>query len=317
MDQIVTVVVPVFGLIGLGYVIAWSRILGEGTGDALAEFVFTIAIPALLFRVLAGADFSHGAPWLLWLAYYIPFAIAWVAGDLVMRVVFRRDARASLVGGVASAYGNGLLVGIPLILTGYGQQGMTSVALLIAIHLPITMVVGAVLMERARMADGVATDAPVSVIARKLALNLIRTPIIIGIVLGILWHLTGLPIAGPAGDILTQIGAAASTLALLAVGMTLRKFGVRGNVLPALAFSVIKLLLLPAMVFVTTHYFVSLPREWSAAAVIFAACPTGVNAYVIAQRFGMEQGLASNIVTITTALAVASVSLWLSILSAV
>ncbi len=58
MDQILTIVIPVFGLIGLGYAAAWTRILGQAASDALSEFVFVIAIPVLVFRIMANADLS-------------------------------------------------------------------------------------------------------------------------------------------------------------------------------------------------------------------------------------------------------------------
>ena len=123
MDQITAIVVPVFGLIGLGFAAAWTRLLNQATGEALADFVFTVAIPVLIFRVVATADFSGGAPWLLWLDYYIGFTIAWILGTFVVRRVFGRDARAGLVAGVSAAYPNALLVGIPLVIAAYGSEG--------------------------------------------------------------------------------------------------------------------------------------------------------------------------------------------------
>ena len=45
MNQIVAIVLPVFGLIALGYAAAWSGVLRRETGEALSDFVFIIAIP--------------------------------------------------------------------------------------------------------------------------------------------------------------------------------------------------------------------------------------------------------------------------------
>ena len=47
--------------------------------------------------------------------------------------------------------------------------------------------------------------------------------------------------------------------------------------------------------------------------VITAACPTGVNAYLVANRFGTGQALASNAITLTTGLAVVTVAVWLNV----
>ncbi len=314
MDQIVQIVMPVFGLIGIGYLVALSGLVGERTGDALSEFVFTIAMPALLFRVLAQADLSTGTPWALWAGYYVPFAICWLGGTLLARRAFGRDARAGLVAGVSSAYSNGLLIGLPVIIAAFGPSGATAAALLITIHTPLTMAVSAVLMERATLLDGVSSGVSPRLVAKRLFNSLVRNSVLIGVALGLFWHFAGLPFGGPAGTIVSKIADAASTLALLAVGMTLRKFGVRGNVVAAIALSAFKLAAMPVLVFLLLRYAFDLPQAWVAAAVIFAACPTGVNAYLIAQRFGTGQGLASSIITISTALSVITITVWLALL---
>lgn len=313
MDQIAGIVVPVFGLIGIGYAVAWSRLLGEASGEALADFVFTVAIPVLIFRVVATADFSGGSPWLLWLAYYVGFTLAWIAGTVLVRRLFRRDARAGLVAGVSSSYGNALLIGIPLIITAYGAEGAAAISLLIAVHLPIMMTASAILIERALVKDGLSPDADAATIARSLVRNLVKNPIVLGLFAGILWRLTGLPIAGPAGSLVARIGDVAATLALFSVGMNLRTYGVSGHVMPAFVVGFVKLIAMPAVVLLVVAYLIDLPPVWAKAIVIAAACPTGVNAYLVASRFRTGQALASNSITLTTALAVITVSVWLHV----
>ena len=62
MDQIVAIVLPVFGLIAIGYAAAWSGVLRRETGEALSDFVFIVAIPVLVFRTLATAVFGGASP---------------------------------------------------------------------------------------------------------------------------------------------------------------------------------------------------------------------------------------------------------------
>lgn len=313
MDQLVTIVLPVFGLVGLGYAVAWIGLLGPASGDALADFVFTIALPLLIFRVLATADFSGGTPWLLWLIYYIAFAAAWIAGTLVVRRVFGRDARAGVVGGVSAAYSNALLVGIPLVIAAYGAEGAAAVSLLIATHMPVLMTLSAILIERALVTDGLAPDADARALARSIVRGLVTNPVVVGLVLGLLWRLTGLPIAGPAGAVVNRLADTAATLALFTVGVGLRKYGISRNVPQALAIAAIKLVAQPLLVVLIILWLIPLPPLWAKALVIAAACPTGVNAYVVAARFGTGQALASNSITLTTGLAVVTVTVWLQL----
>ncbi len=312
MTQIITIVLPVFGLIGIGYCVAWTRLLSVATGDALVDFVFTIAIPLLIFRTVTGADFSAAAPWRIWVPYFGVFALMWIAGHFVVRRLFGRDARAGLVAGVSAAYGNTVLVGIPLALAAYGSEGAVAVALIIAVHLPVMMTASALLIGRAEQADGV-SNAPVNLAnaARSVAQNLLLSPIIIGIIAGVAWRLTGWHLGGVPGALVNRIADVASTLALFSMGMSLRKYGIRGNVAAGLVLSGLKLIVMPALVLVVTRYVFPLPPVWMKVAVIAAACPTGVNAFLVASRFRTGEALASNAITLSTALAVVSVSFWL------
>lgn len=318
MDQIVEIVLPVFGLIALGYAIAALGVLGRETGEALSDFVFVVAIPVLVFRTLATAVFGGESPWGLWIGYFAMFAVMWVLGTLVIRRVFGRDARSGVVAGISTAYGNTVLVGIPLAIAAYGNDGAVVMALIIALHLPVMMSTSAILIIRAERLDGTAHAEPgTRAIVRGLALNLVRNPLVIALVLGVLWHVTGAPLAGLPRIMVDRVADVASTLALFAMGMSLRNYGIRGNVRAGLVLAALKLLLMPALVLVTARYLIPLPPVWAKVAVIAAACPTGVNAYVVAGRFRTGEALASNAITISTAGAVLSMMLWLTVLERV
>ena len=314
MDQILEIVLPVFGLIGVGYGIARTNVIGKGSGEALASFVFTVAIPVLLFRTIVVADFSAASPWLLWLAYFTGFAAAWFAGDVIVRRLFGRDHRAGVVGGVSSAYSNAVLIGIPLTITAYGDAGAVAIALIVAIQLPIAMTAGVLLIARAERLDGIAGGGGLNAraAATGIARSLATSPIILGILAGVVWRLTGIPLGGPAGVVVGRIADVAGTLALVSVGMTLRQYGIGRNVPAGLVVSVVKLVVMPAVVLVMAHFLV-LPPVWVKVAVITAACPTGVNAYLIANRFRTGEALASNAIAVATGLAVVSTAVWLRV----
>ena len=315
MDQIVEIVLPVFGLIALGYAAAWSGVLRRETGEALSDFVFIVAIPVLVFRTLANASFDGASPWGLWIAYFAVFTVMWVIGSATIRRVFGRDARAGVVAGISTAYGNTVLVGIPLALAAYGDAGAVVMALIIAIHLPVMMTASAILIGRAEQRDGVAADIPgAQALLRNLGVNLLRNPLIAALVLGALWNLVGVPLDGLPGVMVDRIADVASTLALVAMGMSLRNYGIRGHIRAGLVLAALKLLLMPALVLVATRYLVPMPTVWTKVAVIAAACPTGVNAYVVAARFRTGEALASNAITISTALAVVTMMLWLTVI---
>jgi predicted permease len=315
MALILNIVLPVFGLMGIGYAVAWLRVLPEKVDTILGEIVFTIGIPLLLFRAVIVADLGHGSPWLLWAGYFPPLAAIWALGTIVMRRMFGRDARAGVVGGVAASFGNILLIGLPLVVIAYGSEGVAAMALLLAVHLVVVMAASMVLIERALVADRAAQKpAGSGALLRSLVRNVLLGPVFIGIIAGVIWNLSGLTLPGAVATGIDWIGNAAAVLALVAMGMSLRRFGVRGNVGPAFAIGALKLVAMPLLVFVMTRWVFPLPPLWAKAMVIAAACPTGVNAYLIATRFRTGEALSSNAITLTTALAVGTVTVWLHVL---
>ena len=308
----VAVVLPVFGLIAIGYAVAGLRLLRQESGEALADFVFAVAIPLLIFRTLALADFSGASPWLMWIPFFAVFAMNWMLGDVLIRRLFRRDARAGLVGGISSAYGNTVLLGIPLTLAAYGGDGAVPMALIVAVHLPVMMVVSSVLIERALRRDGVSEghlDAKTR--ARNVLVTLVRSPIIIGMLAGAAWRAFGLPFTGLPAVLAGRLADIASTLALFAMGMGLWRYGVRGKIRAGLLLSALKLLVQPALVFLLVRTIAPMPASWARVAVLAAACPTGVNAYLVAARFKTGEALASNAISLSTALAVLTISFWI------
>ena len=236
----------------------------------------------------------------------------WVLGDVLIRRLFRRDARAGLVGGISSAYGNTVLLGIPLTLAAYGGDGAVPMALIVAVHLPVMMVVSSVLIERALRRDGVSEghlDAKTR--ARTVLVTLVRSPIIIGMLAGAVWRALGLPFTGLPAVLAGRLADIASTLALFAMGMGLWRYGVRGNIRAGLLLSALKLLVQPALVLLLVRTIAPMPASWARVAVLAAACPTGVNAYLVAARFKTGEALASNAISLSTALAVLTISFWI------
>ena len=104
----------------------------------------------------------------------------------------------------------------------------------------------------------------------------------------------------------------AGPVALFAMGLSLRRFGVSGNVRPALTLSVLKLFLMPALVLAFV-WLLGLPPMTAKVAVVVAALPSGINSYLIAVQFNTGQALASNQMTIATACAAVTTAFWLTV----
>ena len=314
MTDIANIVLSIFGLIGIGYGTARAGLLGKEVGKGLADFVFTIAIPVLLFKTLASADFGVAAPWRIWSAYFAGAAGTWTLSHVTIRRMFKRDARAGVVAGLSGSFANTVLIGIPLVQTAFGEAGLVSLLIVVAVHLPVMMLVSLVLFEWALRVDGVESGAvDRGAIWRRFVNNMARNPLVIAILAGVVWRLAGLPLTGVPAILTEALSRAAGPVALFAAGMGLASYGIARNVPQALVITVFKLVVMPAIV-LATGWTVGLAPLAIAAATLAAACPTGVNPFLIAGRFGTGEAIASNVIAISTAAGALSVGIWLIVL---
>lgn len=296
------IVLPVFGLIALGYVTRWTRVLRETTGEGLSDFVFVLAVPCLLFRTLATAAIPPDQPWGYWISYFTGLAVVWLLAQLVAQRLFARKGPELVVSGFAAAQSNTVFVGVPMILKAYGEAGAVPLGLLLAIHLPVTMTIATLL------AEGRATSLQL------LLKRLFTHPIIIGILLGSAARPVVAFVPAPLWTIVDLIAGAAVPCALISLGIALRRYGLASGIgLPAVL-SFLKLVLHPLIVFLLATRVFSMPLAWSGVAVLFAACPCGINAYLFAERYKQGVADASSAIALSTALSLFTIIAWLTFL---
>ncbi len=314
MTVVLTNVVPVFLLILIGWTIARVGLLKQETGDALGEFVFKIAVPMLIFRTLADAHFDGASPFRLWAAYFIGVAITWTLGHLLAKSLFGRDAKFGVIAGMSASFANNVFIGLPLVAHMVGKEGLVAVSILLAIHLPIMMIVGTILMEgaTARVDGGQARS--LRAVFRQVGGNLARNPLVIALAVGIVFNFLGLSLNPAVATVIDQLAASAGPAALISIGMALTRYPIRGDLSVSATIGVLKLAVMPTAVFLAANAL-DLPPDWRAALVLTSSVPTGINAWLIAQRFRSGQSLAASVISITTAFGVFSVSVWAWILS--
>jgi malonate transporter len=302
MLAIALIIMPVFGLIVVGYGARVVGLVADRTADGLSDFVFSLAVPCLIFKTLARAEIPLVQPWGYWIAYFGGVAVVWLTAMLIARRVFGLDGTEAVVAGFATGQANTVLVGIPMILRAYGEQGAVPLFLLIAVHLPVTMTVATLL------AEGRGTS-PLA-IARRLALH----PIIVSIALGAAIRL--LP-SGPPDviwSVIESIATAAVPCALVGMGIALRRYGLEAGIALPVVVTALKLIAHPLIVYVLAFHVFTMPRAWAGVAVLFASAPSGINAYLFAERYKSGIAIASSSIALSTAFAIVTTVIWLIVL---
>jgi predicted permease len=315
MSAVFVNVAPVFLLILIGWVLAKTGILREVTGDALGEFVYKVALPTLIFRTLSEAHFHGASPFRLWIAYFGGVAITWVAGNLIATRLFGRDAKIGVVSGMSSAFANNVFIGLPLVGRSVGDDGIVALSILLAIHLPLMMIVGTILMEHATAKVDGGGARGLTTVLKQVGANLARNPLVIALAAGLTFNLSGIgEVPLVLQSVIEQIASVTSAAALISLGMTLRKYPIRGNLGLATAMALLKLLLLPACVYLIAHGL-GLSKPWTMAMVLTSSVPTGINAWIIATRFRSGESMAASVITLTTILGFVTVSFWAWVLT--
>jgi malonate transporter and related proteins len=114
METIVTVILPVFGLIGMGFVARRLGYLDTSVSNGLSPFVFNVAVPVLIFRSLAEARTPEASPWPFWAAYFGGVAVAWAAAHLLAGRLLGGGWRKGVSAGITASFSNTVLLGVPL-----------------------------------------------------------------------------------------------------------------------------------------------------------------------------------------------------------
>lgn len=315
----------IFLMVGLGWGVGRLRWLDRGvawgaagsdTARVLGNAAFTLFVPALLFRTTARLDLA-ALPWRTLAAYFVP-AVAYTLA--VYGWQRGRGGRGGLtaavpaVRSVSATYGNSVQLGIPVAAALFAEPGLAIHIALVSVHGLLLLTLPTILAELdlARSQPG---PRNVAATVRNTVRNTIVHPVVLPVLAGLAWNLGGLPLPSLVDEALVLLGSAVVPVCLVLIGLSLAYQGVQGQWRAVIGLSVLKLLVLPALVLATAHWGFGLSGMPLAVLVLMAALPTGANALIFAQRYGVLQAEAGAAAVVSTVAFAATASLWLGVLA--
>ena len=310
MGYALSLVLPIFGVIGLGYMAVRLRVFSDAAIDGLDAYVFTFGIPFLLFRNIARTAMPDTLPWGLWLSYYGAMLAVWLVGSLIARFALKKNFGEAVIIGFGGGQGNVAMLGIPIILTGFGDAAGVPLFLLLAFHGLILITTATFLLEMAQLPEG--QQVPVRRILMNGLMGSLKNPIIIGLGLGLIYGRFGVPLPGPIDATVEMMSKTGIPCALFVLGGMLTRYHLRAAIATASMTATFKLVVHPLLVFAMTEYVFGLPPLWVAVATVLAGMPTGVYSSILAGRYRMAPATASSAVLISTAMSAITLTLLLS-----
>lgn len=296
---------PIFLMMLLGVLFRRLGWIDEVFASKMNKFVFLVPLPALLFEDLATVDFAQ-----VWNLKFVLFCFVatFLSIAIAAAVSFLWKDRSIQGEFIQASYrSSAALLGIAFIQNIYGDSGMAP--LMIIGSVPLYNVMAVVVLsffqpEKKKL------DRQVWVNTLK---GIVTNPIIIGIVAGLLWSALRLQMPAILEKTVSNIGAVATPMGLMAMGATFDIWKAFGKAKPAITASAMKLVGFAA-IFLPAAVWMGFRQEELVAILIMLGSATTVSCYVMARNMGHEGTLTSSTVMLTTLFSAFTVTGWLYIL---
>lgn len=300
---------PLFVLVFAGYLMmrlsGWPKSMSEN----LSRFVFSVALPAMLFRMMSDLSKLPPVDARLLMAFFGGCLIVFLIGRLIAWKLFALDGVAQSVFALGGVFSNNVLLGLPLAKVALGDAAVPSVALVLVFNALILWTLVTVSVEWARHGSfslhGFA----------KTVRGVLTNPIVAGILSGTLFGLSGLTLPAFIDAPLAMAGQAAAPMALIALGMGLAEYGVREGWKISVAISAVKLVVQPLVVWLLAR-LLGLPPMETQVVVLLASTAVGANVYLMSRQFASLEGPVASSLVLSTGLAALSTPLVLTLIGA-
>ena len=308
MQALLDVILPVFLVVGFGYVVVWRKVFSTAAVDGLMSYTQNFAIPCLLFMALIKIDLGQAYSFRLMGSYYIGAASGFALGFMGARYIFKRSAEDSVAIGFVSLFSNSVMMGLAITERAYGVDALVANFAIVSLHAPFCYFVGITAMEIAK-SDG---DS-IAQVALNVGKSMMKNALFIAILLGLFVNIADVALPKAFLDGTNMVATTALPAALFGMGGVLYQYRPEGD-FGAIAWVVgISLLVHPAIVW-------SLGQLWDLSvselrsAVLTSAMAPGINCYIFASMYNRAKRVAASGVLIATALSLLTIWCWLQIL---
>ena len=303
MEAIVAAVIPVFGLVLCGWAAGRLKLVGTESSDALNQFVYYFALPAMLFAAVSRGSLAQilDAPFL---GGVVVTTLAAAAVGFALSAAMTGGApQEHSLRALNASFSNTGYLGIPLVTVAYGPEAALPAAMATVATNVMLFAAGLTLLELfdRRHADhgkGVALAL----------LGTARSPLIWPIALAILLVAGGIALPSPLMRLADLLAAAAGPGALFALGLFVSRQSVREGMAAAWPGVLVKLAVHPLIAAGVFYGWLQVDPLWAKVAVVGASLPLGATAFVLAQRYKLLEVETSCSAVLSTALSVFSVT---------
>ena len=296
--------IPIFLIMILGGILKKKNIIDEHFANVANKFVFKITLPFMVFMDMANADFySDFEPTFLAFCFLVTLtsiATIWILTELFMK---NEGSKGAFI--QASYRSSAAILGLAFIQNMYSDTGMAPLMIVGAVPLYNIFAV-IILTVKARSSKG-----KVNVFAT--LKNIIKNPIIIGIVFGVICSLLKIKFPYIISRTITLTGSLTTPLALICIGATFEGRKAIKMLVPTGIATAIKLVILP-VVFLPIAVKLGFRCQELIAILIMLGSPTTISSYIMAKNMDNDEVLSSSVIVTTTLLSSVTLTLFIYVL---
>ena len=310
MELILSSVLPVFGLVLCGWVAGRTGLVGAESSDALNQFVYYFALPAMLFAAVARGSLEQIFNFHFLTGIVLATLACAAAGFALSAWMTGGSPQEHSLRALNASFSNTGYLGIPLVTVAYGPQAALPAAMATVATNVMLFATGLTLLEM--------FDRKHSSHGKGIALALLgtaRSPLIWPIALAIALVAASVTLPVPLMRFADLLAAAAGPGALFALGLFVSRQSMREGMKAAWPGVALKLVLHPLIAAATFYGLLSVDPLWAKVAVVGASLPLGATAFVLAQRYKLLEVETSCSAVLSTALSVLTVSVVMAALA--
>jgi len=304
--DVISVTVPIFSIIAIGYLFRRKGIIRETAVPELNSIAYYLGLTALVFTSIVKYDlkeiFNIGIIKTLYLTFAIFIVIVFLS---IYFLKINNKAKGAMA--VSSFRCNMAFVGIPIIISAFGDIAAAKTAIIIAFMTPVN-VIFAIIFFKMLGGDGTRKNYG------RIFLDFIRDPILIASVLGIVFSYFRLVIPDPIMNLLNILAGLAVPLALVTIGASFRFSHIKKNLRFLIPASFLKLLVEPFIAYFIGRYVFRMGALDVSIIVVLFAMPLAVAAYIMGKEYGSDSDFLSSSLIISTVSSAFTLTLWLFIM---
>ncbi|MHB9796831.1 AEC family transporter [Pseudomonas sp. MT3] len=306
MLHVLSVVLPIFALILVGWLCRRTNRLGPQAASEINKLVVWLCLPALLFKVTATSTWAE-----IWqpgfLAAFTGGCLLVFFATLAWRLLQGRALPAASIDGLSASYANTGYMGIPLCLLVFGQDGLEP-ALIASLLVVCVLFAIAVVCIEVGLQNEKHIGRAIAVVLKALGKN----PLVVSPILGGLWAASGIGLPMPLLHFLDMLAAATTPCALVSLGLFLaQKQETQGPRVGAWPLVAIKLVGQPLLTGFLAYTVFDLPPLWADSALLLSALPTGTGPFMLAEYYRREAAVVSRSILVSTLGSLVTLSLCL------